>query len=244
MSQTPETAGSNSDPRNEVIAYRCPQCSAEYAEELITRVHSSLADDEQHRDMNGLKPETNLLEVNSNGDVVGRTTPVEAPNRNDIRRDLFPEELSDRDRRALVVAGYNCTKELSYSELKTKINETLKDLSEEPLSDSEMKHLLNDFYNVSLEDTEESQTEIKTTDSKFRDLTPKQQCIAVALINTDLQKTKLGPEVVDVSAAYPSRLARNRAKLLNCRTTLKKLFTTEQVITCAGWTLSTTSGHI
>ena len=190
--------------------YRCPHCGTVYDNELITRVHVTRADDDQHANRNGLMPECEIEVVDDDGTVIDhRTRQPDAIDLSTLTRDDFPDDMTSKRRDAVLVAAHH-PDVTTRTELTELIEEELADTDREPPADWTVRRALDAFYHP-----HESSM---PTDESFSEIPTLQQ--AVILANLTLPEASIA-EVADrvgCAASYPPQVMERRQYLADAFT--------------------------
>jgi len=190
--------------------YRCPHCGTVYDNELITRVHVTRAEDDQHANRNGLMPECKIEVVDADGTVIDhRTRQPDAIDLSTLTRDDFPDELSSKRTDAVLVAAHH-PDVTTRTELTDLIEEELADTDREPPADWTVRLALDAFYHP-----HESSM---PTDESFSEIPVLQQAVIIA--NLTLPEASIA-EVADrvgCAASYPPQVMERRQYLADAFT--------------------------
>ena len=185
--------------------YRCPHCGTVYDNELITRVHVTRADDDQHANRNGLMPECEIEVVDDDGTVIDhRTRHPDEVDPSTLTRDDFPGDMTSKRTDAVLVAAHH-PDVTTRTELTALIEEELADTDRDPPADWTVRRALDAFYHP-----HESSM---PTDESFSEIPVLQQAVIIA--NLTLPEASIA-EVADrvgCAASYPPQVMERRQYL-------------------------------
>jgi hypothetical protein len=218
-----DTSGGGS---HDELQYRCPRCSATYGSEILTRVHITLADNDTHKNHNGLMPDTPVHVIGRNGEKTNES--YAEPNQdllsqlslNDVPSEYEGSELNESQRRAILTIARNCNRDITQEKLTENVNGSLREHGLEELSISQVRWLLYNFYHKRTEDATADNSknagDPDTVIGSISDLkTEKQQALVIArLAHPDWDKTRFAREM-GVSRSYPSQVFKRFADLLD-----------------------------
>lgn len=183
--------------------YRCPHCEATYADERLTRVHITRADDSAHRHHNGLMPEEEIEVLNADGAMIEtrsrRPTKIELSN---ITVDAFPGELSDKRAHILVIATHHPdidNRRQLTDMVRNRIENGGYDVS--PPSAQTVRRALDAFYQP--HDAGES---VEADDETLADLTPTQQAILIGQLVLPKESNTGIADRIGCAKSYPGQL--------------------------------------
>lgn len=208
--------------QTQVASYRCPYCSeATYPSEMLVRAHISWADDDQHDGHDGMTPEVEPIEVDAEGNEIGRafTLPAQlnlhALSLADIPETHEGREFSERERRTLLVAAFNANKRPPYPELHDLVTAHLTEHGCDPLDERELRRLCEAFFAPHKTVSQEQTDDITTAQTTLRDLTALQQAIILA----HLADPERDPESVatqfGTANSYPEQVLAARDPLIS-----------------------------
>ena len=212
MSQDQHRAETDDSDYEGTVSYRCPICKREYSNEILTRVHITRSEDDDHRNYNGFMPETTIECVDSEGKVLEEISkhPTDI-NVNSVAVDDLPDEFDDRKKRVLLVATYHPDIG-SFTELHKLSSGVLEEHDLEPVTYNTARRWIREFYLPESEDTEPAEGDVTDsgTDSKrLEDFTPKQQDILITrLAKPEAPNTALA-EYADCSIPYVGQVLTN-----------------------------------
>lgn len=206
----------------QVASYRCPYCSeATYPSEMLVRAHISWADDDQHDDHDGMTPEVEPIEIDAEGNDVGRafTLPAQlnlhALSLADIPETHEGREFSERERRTLLVAAFNANKRPPYPELHDLVTAHLTEHDCDPLDERELCRLCEAFFEPHKKVSQEQTDDITPAQTTLRDLTALQQAIILAhLVDPERDFEALATQF-GTANSYPEQVLAARQSLVS-----------------------------
>lgn len=192
--------------------YRCPHCEATYAEELLTRVHITRADDSNHRHRNGSMPEEEIEVIAEDGTIVDtRSRRPEDIDLSDVMLDDFPSDISKKQRHALVVATRHPEID-NRSELTELVVDRLEtgDWDTSPPSYQTVRRALDGFYNP-----HDSTNNVQDPDDEtLADLTPVQQSIIIARVMLSEEANTAIADRIGCASSYPGQISSRKEHIL------------------------------
>jgi hypothetical protein len=206
--------------------YRCPYCGAEYPTEMLARVHVTYADDDAHEGRDGMTPEVEPVECDASGDPVGTAFTLAGQlnlhglSLSDIPHAYDGREFDERERRALLVAAFDADSDRPVTELQDRVTAHLAERDLDPLSTRDLRELCEHVFRpVEADETAGGEhdadgTELRTAETRLRNLTPLQQAIVLAhLACPDSDRTDLATRV-GTARSYPTQVIDARPDLV------------------------------
>ena len=206
-----------------VVSYRCPYCEeATYPTEMLVRAHICWADDRAHADHDGMTPEVEPIEVDADGDPVGRAFTLagqlnlHALELEDIPESYGGQEFNERERRALLVAAFNANKSLSYPSLTERVGAHLDGHDLSSLGQTELEQLCEGFFSPHrAADDEVTAGDITTAETTLRDLTALQQAIVLAHVTHPQLDHPVLATQIGTAASYPPQVIGTHTALVD-----------------------------
>jgi hypothetical protein len=202
-------------PENE-FSYRCGHCGVTYDNELLTRVHITRSEDEEHLNIDGKMPEAQIEVVNKDGEVVDTVDRVaEESNFQSLELDDLPEDMDEKHKRIVLAAAYNAYED-NYSNLEDEAEELLERDGYDVPSYSTVRRVIREFFRpqeegkAQTQETEEEETD--TGEQTLTDLTAKQQAILIAkYANPDETKKQWAERADGAAKSYPGQVEKKAA---------------------------------
>jgi len=188
--------------------YRCPICQATYEHELLTRVHLTRVDDDNHATHNGLMPEAEIEVLDADGDVLEAVTRSAADLDPTILTEAdLPAALSEKRRHAVLVAAHN-----PYERSARAVTDCIAEQADQ--TDLAVPgyrtvcRALTSFY-------QPDDDEPDTNDESLSELTAKQQAIVVAqLADPDASDRRIANQV-GCAESYPRQVTQRAGHILD-----------------------------
>lgn len=203
------------------VEYRCPYCEETYPHEVLVRVHVTRCDDEDHKNRQGLMPETVIEAVHEDGEVTEIKKRPEEVELYELGLDDFPDDIRLEAKHILLVAAHNPYED-SYTNLHNRVNESLKNADLNPVSYDTVRRVVRRYYMPQVVRKEEKKKQAKERskqqqkDEQLSDLGPKAQAIVIAtLANPSEDNTEIAERAGGASPSYPKQVYTKHSEVLN-----------------------------
>lgn len=193
----------------ENVEFRCSFCDATYSHEWLTRVHITRADDEQHKNHDGLMPETPVKVVFEDGATKSVTrNPDEIDVGTLVPADL-PESMSQERKRIVLIAAANPYID-TYTQLHERVQSVFSERDLGSVSYQTVNRVVREFFLP--RDGDEDTT--RPARERYTDLTEKQRQIVDAYLDDpDASYGELA-EQAGTSRSYPAQILNRYESLL------------------------------
>ena len=206
MSQSIVQEERGEEPSEGSSEYRCPFCGSVYPDERLTRVHITWADDEIHRNYDGFMPETTVEVVDDDGNIVDEITRrTDELKTNDIDLDVFPDELSEAQRRVCRIVAYDPYIE-SYQELHERSEAVLSENDVDTVGYNTVRQWIQEFYLPHQDTTNPNGRSQDSVETALAELTEKQSAVITEYLeDPSLSMSELADRA-GVSSSYPTQI--------------------------------------
>jgi hypothetical protein len=189
---------------------------------MLARVHVSYATDGVHEDHDGMTPEVEPIECDTDGKPVGTAFTLAGQlnlhglSLSDIPATYGGRTFDERERRALLVAAFNANRSLSETELRDRVAAHLAGRDLDPLPARDIRALCEHVFGSGTDEATDDtgRSEITPAETRLRDLTPLQQAVVAAhLTHPDRDPTELATRV-GTARSYPAQVLEGRSDLV------------------------------
>lgn len=193
----------------ENVEFRCPFCDATYSHEWLTRVHITRADDEQHKNHDGLMPETPVEVVFEDGTKKSVTRNPDEIDVGTLVPDDLPDSMSQERKRIVLIAAANPYID-TYTQLHERVQSVFSERDLGNVSYQTVNRVVREFF-LPMEGGEDT---TRPAQERYTDLTEKQQQIIDAYLGDPAASYAELAEQAGTSRSYPAQILNQYESLL------------------------------